>query len=395
MFMNRERLRLEMERSGFETLVATSKENVFYASGFTSLSQKLIKATQVYAMVSLKDDLKPVVISPVGDADLIASDFPVDHGFLTYGTFYYEIGSDNLPPVERKLKSLAVDRPSKANAQEALISYLQEAGLGKSRIGLDESNLNQTQFQSIRGALPGAEVVPAARSFRYARMVKTPREIELLHRAVACTEHAMEACLKAAAPGITEQAMGRIFDRTLIDEGAEPLFAVIAFGERGALPNAPATARELKPGDTIRFDIGCVYGGYTADIARTAAFGEVDPRLKAYYQALLTGENAGLEVCRPGRQASEVFNAVVEAVRKAGIPRYRRHHVGHGIGLEPYDAPLLGPADDTVLEEGMVLCVEPPYYELGVTGLQVEDTIVVEKSGARLLTRTTRELCQI
>ncbi len=53
-----------------------------------------------------------------------------------------------------------------------------------------------------------------------------------------------------------------------------------------------------------------------------------------------------------------------------GIPQYKRHHVGHGIGLEIYEPPMLVPHSDFELQPGMVLCVETPYYELEWGGLQ-------------------------
>jgi Xaa-Pro aminopeptidase len=66
--------------------------------------------------------------------------------------------------------------------------------------------------------------------------------------------------------------------------------------------------------------------------------------------------------------------------------------VGHGIGIEVYDPPLLAPTSDDVLEEGMVVNVETPYYELGFGGVQVEDTVVVTADGYRLLTQCDRGL---
>jgi Xaa-Pro aminopeptidase len=88
---------------------------------------------------------------------------------------------------------------------------------------------------------------------------------------------------------------------------------------------------------------------------------------------------------RPGTPANAVFETGVAAARAGGIPHYQRHHVGHGVGLEVYDVPLLGPNDATPLEEAMVFEVELPYYELGFAGLQVEDTVLVTPEGGQIL----------
>jgi Xaa-Pro aminopeptidase len=87
----------------------------------------------------------------------------------------------------------------------------------------------------------------------------------------------------------------------------------------------------------------------------------------------------------PGVDVSEIFKAAVETVKRNGIPHFRRHHTGHGWGLERYDPPLISPRVHTTLEEGMVLCIETPYYEVGWGGLLHEDNLVVTSSGYRYL----------
>ena len=93
--------------------------------------------------------------------------------------------------------------------------------------------------------------------------------------------------------------------------------------------------------------------------------------------------------------ANAIFVTAVEATRKAGIAHYRRHHVGHGIGLDVYDMPILNETTSTPLEAGMVLEVETPYYELGFGGLQVEDTILVTDHGHERLTGSSNELALV
>jgi Xaa-Pro aminopeptidase len=107
---------------------------------------------------------------------------------------------------------------------------------------------------------------------------------------------------------------------------------------------------------------------------------------------MLAGQDAAIACLRPGVIAADAFAAATAAIRDAGLADYHRHHVGHGIGLEVYDIPLLAPRDETPLEEGMVLCVETPYYELGYGGLQPEDAVVVTAGGGRMLGQLPREI---
>ena len=138
-------------------------------------------------------------------------------------------------------------------------------------------------------------------------------------------------------------------------------------------------------------DDGGPYRHYPADIPRIAVLGEADRKTADYCRALHVGVLKALEVIKPGVRAADVFNVTVEAVRREGIPHYNRSHVGHGIGLDGYDLPDLTPSSQDVIEEGMVICVETPYYELGWTGLQVEDMVVVRHDGIEAQTKQVLE----
>jgi Xaa-Pro aminopeptidase len=88
----------------------------------------------------------------------------------------------------------------------------------------------------------------------------------------------------------------------------------------------------------------------------------------------------------------QLFDLTVDGVRAAGIPHYRRNHVGHGIGVEVYDPVLIRPGITDELEPGTVVNIETPYYEFGFGCVHVEDPFVVGVDGNRLLTTMPREL---
>jgi Xaa-Pro aminopeptidase len=145
--------------------------------------------------------------------------------------------------------------------------------------------------------------------------------------------------------------------------------------------------------------------GYWADTGRTAVIGEPPSDLVRYYAALQAGIAELLKRAQPGVAVSELFDAGVQTVRESGIPHYQRHHVGHAIGLEMYEPPVLANAQssdihrfgesDIRLEPGMVINIELPYYELGLGGLQIEDTLVIRPDGHEVLTTASRDLYRI
>ncbi len=142
----------------------------------------------------------------------------------------------------------------------------------------------------------------------------------------------------------------------------------------------------LQPGDMLWFDADAVYQGFWSDIARVHAFENVEAKTRTRYHALQNGMRAAFDYSRPGRTGKEVFNYVMDVVHRSGFPEYRRHHVGHAIGLEPYEMPILSPSDENIIEEGMVLSIETPYYELGIGALHIEDPVHIGKDSNRFLT---------
>jgi len=275
--------------------------------------------------------------------------------------------------------------PSGESGVEVLVEVLRSEGFDDLKIGLDEGGVAYHVFTELKEKLPKATLEPASKIFREIRMVKTEEEVRRLRKAVEITEKSFYLALEHACEGVSEIEFARIFEVNVVESGGSPFLTMFGFGGRSAFPNCIPTNNRLRKGDVIRFDGGCMYQHYCSDIAFTVFFGKPGERYKKYYRALAEGVKRAIEIIRPGIKASEIFRVAVEHVKKHGIPHYKRHHCGHGIGVEVYDPPILRPVEDTVLEEGMVLCVETPYYELGFGGLQVEKTILVTSDGYEYL----------
>jgi Xaa-Pro aminopeptidase len=389
--MNRPRVERVLADAGVDVVVATTYENVYYCSGYEGFVQRVTPATQVYAVLAADALDDPTLVAPLGDLDKQAQ-FPATLASIRPygGRMVIETSGGELDEEAARYAPLAALDPADSPAT-ALLDVLAALPAG-ARIALDERGLAPAVRDAVLARF-GDRIVAGASVLDTIRMVKTEEEIRRLEAAALAIESSYEAAIEAAVEGVSEAELQSVFDRNTIAIGSRPHFTVLAFGERGALPNAvPTDWRKLRPGDAIRFDIGCKTEQYSSDIARTAVYGEPSEKLARYYDAILAGEQAAIDVMRPGVPAKDVFAAAVEATREAGIPHYRRHHVGHGIGLDTYDAPMLNDTTETPLEPGMVFEVETPYYELGFAGLQVEDTVVITEDGCRVLTRSTREL---
>lgn len=385
MLLNHERLRAAMSAHQINAIVATAPENVLYTSGFWSLPQWIRRGPQAFVVWTAGDaEGQPVVIAGTSTLDLVA-DQRVAATIRRYGAFPIDCApSIELDPVsahQAALHALADD----GDPIRTLVLEIRQAGLEKARIGIDEMGLLPGDNERLRSDLPDVVWVMAASIFRNIRAVKTPLEIDRLRTVAAITERSVAAALAVATEGVTEIELARAFHTQTVREDAFPVLGCIGFGERSALMNVQPSERRLRHGDIIRFDVGGHYRNYRADIARIASLGSPSMEIQAKYDALNKGVQRGIELIRPGVAARNVFQAVVETVRREGIAQYQRSHVGHGIGLDGYDAPLLSGTSNDVMEEGMVVCIETPYYELGRIGLQVEDMLVVRADGAEML----------
>ncbi|MGP9812732.1 M24 family metallopeptidase [Rhodopseudomonas sp. NSM] len=381
MLANIERLNAGMKQASLAALVATMPENVTYASGFWAMSQWIRRGPQAYAVLPAPGRGEPAVIASTGlidlaaDAEVWVQDIRRFGGFSVNKTEGVELDAQ-----DRRIDALLAQGDC-GDAVKALVKVIEDRGLQNARIGVDEIGILPQYWDQLAEALPGATLVRAADIFRYGRAIKTPEEIARLRKSAQIADMSIDAALAVAKVGATENDLARAFHTKTIVEGGLPVLGCIGVGTRSAMTNVQPTERELVAGDIIRFDAGGRYKHYRADIARNGVLGEPDAKTRKYHRAICVGLDRAIEMIKPGVKAADVFNAAVEAVRREGIPHYQRSHVGHGIGLDGYDAPNIAPSSKDVFEEGMVICVETPYYEIGYAGLQVEDTLVVTKDG--------------
>jgi Xaa-Pro aminopeptidase len=385
----RQRLTAVLEAQGLDALVATTTENVYYVSGLRSISHALFRGLELYAVFTRRGT---ALVIPFIDTTGVASDrIEVDH-LACYGKFFFEYADD---PGEMGGKIREWTRTPAASPADALAGVLGDLGVLGRRVGLDEGNLFAPTWKRVEERLAGTTLVPAYQMFRQARMVKAPDEVAALEQAALIAEDGIAAVLAMLAPGVTERQAARVYEQEVLRKGAEPFFTVVTIGERAALADVYPTDRALRPGDLVRFDLGCLVGPYRSDISRTAVLGKPSDKQARYYAGILAGERAAMAAMKPGVPVSQLFEIAVRVTRENGVPHYQRHHVGHGIGLEPYDPPTINASTNTALEAGMVFCVETPYYEHGWGGVQVEDAVEITPNGSRTLTRSSQDLAII
>ncbi len=394
MLVNNERLRAKMEAEDLDGVVAATLPNVLYLAGFESLALSGFPYDgQCYAIITRDTIEDPVIITSTVEMDQLLDGHA--RRSVRFGTFYREdtVGSVHLTEEELWLYNHSVIKAEKQSPFEALLSALCDLGLDDKRVGIDELGLLDGYFTMLGEKLPKADFCKVSSMLRWVRKVKSEEEITRLRGSARMTEQAIRSAAAIARVGVTEYELAREFERSIVSQGGRPQMTLIRFGRNAVAGQRLPGDTQLQKGDTIWFDVGATFKGYWSDIARIFCLGEPSERVKKLYGALLEGEKAGIAQTKPGMTGADLFHITMEATRKAGHPDYRRHHVGHGIGAEVYEPPILGPDNQDTIEAGSVINIETPYYEFGLGALHVEDPYVVRADGENeLLTTLGREL---
>jgi len=273
------------------------------------------------------------------------------------------------------------------------------AGRGLRRLAFEAHEVTVERYEALTASAPRVEFIQLGRAVEELRVVKDEEEITLLARACAITSAAFEEVVPLIRPGTTERELAAALERVMSDRGAErPAFdTIVASGPNGAIPHHVPTSRELSLGDLVTVDFGARYGGYHADMTRTVAVGEPAAWQRDIYTLVAAAQRAGVAAAVPGADVSTVDGAARGLIEEAGHGEHFTHGLGHGVGLEIHEAPIMGPGKTGRLGDRVPITVEPGIYLPGVGGVRIEDTLVV-RAGAgtavppELLTTTTREL---
>ena len=228
-------------------------------------------------------------------------------------------------------------------------------------------------------ASAGIPLVPFGRGIEELRMVKDATELGLLAAACRITAQAFADVLPRIRPGLSERALAGELDHRMAELGAErPAFdTIVASGPNGAIPHHAPGMRPLRRGDLITMDFGACYAGYHADMTRTVALGEPAGWQRDLYELVAAAQRAGCAAARPGAGLRDVDAAARDLISAAGHGEHFQHGLGHGVGLEVHEAPLIGYGSTGKLEDRVPVTVEPGVYLPGRGGVRIEDVLIV------------------
>jgi Xaa-Pro aminopeptidase len=263
------------------------------------------------------------------------------------------------------------------SVEDALAELATSQGLSRLAFEAHEMTVERhTALAAIDGLVL---LVPLGRCVEELRMVKDTGELALLARACAITGWAFDQVVPRIRAGVTEHELAVLIERTMVDAGAEkPAFdTIVASGPNGAIPHHAPGGRRFQPGDMITIDCGARYAGYHADMTRTVALGEPAAWQREVYGLVAAAQRAGIEAAVDGAAVADVDAAARDLIAAAGYGDQFGHGLGHGVGLEIHEAPMVGHLRPGTLGHRVPITVEPGIYLPGKGGVRIEDTLVV------------------
>lgn len=350
--------------------------------------------------------------------------------YLTGRVFsgYVYLPADGSEPIYfvRRPVHLLDERAISVRKPESIISELKVRGLPlPQRVGLELGRMTYNMAQRMMAALGVGSVEDVTTCLSMARAVKTPYEASLLTISGAKHEGAYRKIAKVYRPGMTDLELQVEVERLLRLDGCLGQFRCagdemeifmgnviagdnadtpspydFAMGGAGLDPSLPlgADGTVLRPGMTVMVDMNGNFTGYISDMTRTYAIGEVDELARLAHQTSIEICRECAKAGRPGVEAKALYELGMGIAKSVGLEDnfmgHRQHasFIGHGVGIEINEWPVITPRSKDILAEGNAIALEPKFVIPGVGAVGVENTYIVGAEGMNIITRAPQEL---
>lgn len=253
---------------------------------------------------------------------------------------------------------------------------------------------------------PEIEAIDAEELFFEIRACKDEKEIAQMRKLAKFTDDAVMHVVKNLKEGMTQHEA----ERMLMEYGFAHGIQDFSFPPTAGFKTRctfkpeenfefPRTSR-LVPGTAIAFDVGYMDLGYCSDWGRTVYFGKAPEHVKEGYKALQAGQKYMVSKIVPYKtNVNQLYDYVQEEITRLGFADVLRYKemgmLGHNIGIDCHEFPMINRKTDAILKPGMIFCSEPKMMFEGECYMRVEDMILVTETGAEFLTNFDRDLFEV
>ncbi|MCG3089405.1 M24 family metallopeptidase [Sporosarcina cyprini] len=350
-----------LQQNQMDAAFITTPDNVFYLSGFHSNPHERLLGVMVFK------EAEPFIICPLMEVpDVKAAGWSFE----------------------------AVGHADTDDAWELVANAAKARGTELSTIAIEKAHLTVERMERMEEIFHGANLVRIDEQLNNMRNIKDESELDKLRKAAELADYAVEVGCREIAEGKSELEILMAIEFEMKKKGAEKMAfdTMVLSGPKTASPHGNPGERKIQKGDFILFDLGVVYKGYCSDITRTVAFGEPDEEKRKIYETVKNAEQAAIDLVRPGVKARDLDKAARDVITDAGYGEYFTHRLGHGLGISVHEFPSITGTNELELQEGMVFTIEPGIYNPEVTGVRIEDDVVVTADGVEVLTKFPKEL---
>lgn len=377
-----------------------------------------------------RDKIRYLMAQKGIDAALIACNVNLlyTYGEIVSGYLYLPLHSPALLFVKRP-NNISGEHVFSIRKPEQIIDLLKENGLPlPAKLMLEGNELSYAEYIRLSALFPEAEVVNGTSIIREARSIKTPMEIEFFRRSGKLHAKAYSKIPEVYRPGMTDRELSIEVERLMRLEGCLGIFRIFgqsmeifmgsvltgdnaaapspydfALGGEGLDPSLPVgmNGTQLKEGYSVMVDIGGNFYGYMCDMSRVFSIGKLSDEAYAAHQVCLEVQEKIASVAAPGVPCEDLYNMAIDIVTKAGFAdrfmgvSQQARFIGHGIGLEINEAPVLAPRMKQELQPGMVFALEPKIVLPQVGPVGIENSWFVTESGIEKLTVCNEDIIEL
>jgi Xaa-Pro dipeptidase len=254
-------------------------------------------------------------------------------------------------------------------------------------------------LENLHTLLPKAGFIDASRVLSRLRAVKTSRELQRQQQAYRIAEEIYREVFSMVRRRPGEVTVGEIRAAQFAmatRAGCPPLHFGYVFpqspSKRAWDMSVDWKTQTIDRGDALLLDLGLIWRGYTTDFGRNATVGPASPQLRHAYAKMVDCRQEIASILRPGVAVREAFASACVVRKRLGLPPV--NSVGHSLGIECHEHPILSNASDDVLEEGMTIVIELVDYA-GDVAFLLEDAGLVTPRGWESMTRMGTELVEL
>lgn len=312
---------------------------------------------------------------------------------------------------------------------EEIGEYLQKNGIAfPDKLLLESDSISYSDYKRYETIFIPKEVLNGTALLRRCRSIKTPYEIDLIRRSGELHAKAYETIPSLYRKGMTDlefsielehecRKLGSLGIFRIFGQSMEIFMGSVLAGDNADIPSpydfamggagldvslpVGCNGTVLTEGMSLMVDMGGNFTGYMTDMTRTYAIGSVQELAMKAHETSIAIHQAIAAKSRPGVAAKDLYELAAEMANNAGLSDYFMGHrqkagfIGHGVGIEINEAPVLAPRSRDILAEGMVFALEPKFVIPGTGALGIENTYAVTADGVEKLTVCKEELISL